>query len=235
MSPSDPTTSTSAVTYIGSGLVFVNSFGAGVTTAYKNAIASAENFFQSHFTNAVTLNLKFDLGSLSDQFSAQNFFNPVRNVSLFNFVNAHSNSRNHLRPNHRCQFALTHHGSDPWPGVCYPDRYGQDIGACRRGHWHRRHDHSKQQFIMDLRGRRYRRSRARNLRRGMGRIGGLGIQIGWSGPMDLFRYSAGHNRDYRGPDQTYFSVDDQNLLLPYAVPYNQLGIYGLISAIGPMP
>jgi hypothetical protein len=59
----------------------------------------------------------------------------------------------------------------------------------------------------------------------MGRIGGLGIQNGWWGPMDLFRYSAGHNRDYRGPDQTYFSVDDQNLLFPYAVPYNQLGIY----------
>jgi hypothetical protein len=43
--------------------------------------------------------------------------------------------------------------------------------------------------------------------------------------MDLFRYSAGHNRDYRGPDQTYFSVDDQSVLLSYAVPYNQLGIY----------
>jgi hypothetical protein len=187
MSPSDPTTSTSAVTYIGSGLVFVNSFGAGVTTAYKNAIASAENFFQSHFTNAVTLNLKFDLGSLSDQFSAQNFFNPVRNVSL-NFVNAHSNSRNHLRPNHRCQFALTHHGSDPWPGVCYPDRYGQDIGACRRGHWHRRHDHSKQQFIIDLWGRRYRRSRARNLRRGHGadwRIGYSKRLVGPDGSVPL--------------------------------------------------
>src|SRR5207248_518917 len=52
------------VTLSGSGLTFINTYGSGVNDAYHTAIIAAENFFQSHFTNSVTLRMNFDLQSL---------------------------------------------------------------------------------------------------------------------------------------------------------------------------
>ena len=52
--------SSETITYAGSGLVFVNTYGSGVNDAYRSAIIQAENAFQSHFTNSVTLRLTFD-------------------------------------------------------------------------------------------------------------------------------------------------------------------------------
>ena len=65
---------TEAVTLAGSGLVFVNSYGASVSDAYRGAILTAENFLQSHFTNPVTVGMDFDFRSLGGSFSAQNNF-----------------------------------------------------------------------------------------------------------------------------------------------------------------
>jgi len=61
----------------GSGLVFVNYYGAGVSDAYRGAIISAENYLQSQFTNPVTVGVSFDLQSLGQTFSAQNTFSTV--------------------------------------------------------------------------------------------------------------------------------------------------------------
>ena len=78
---------TETVSLAGSGLVFENYYGAGVTDAYRTAILTAENDFQSHFTNPVTVVMSFDLQPLSAAFSAQNTFNLVH-VSYDTFVAA---------------------------------------------------------------------------------------------------------------------------------------------------
>ncbi|WP_223969797.1 Ig-like domain-containing protein, partial [Bradyrhizobium sp. RD5-C2] len=75
------------VTYLGSGLVFNNTYGAGVTPAYRSAIITAENYFQSHFNNSVVLNMSFDLTPLDVKFAGQNNYNPVH-VDFFTLVSA---------------------------------------------------------------------------------------------------------------------------------------------------
>src|SRR5579859_394543 len=78
---------TETVSLAGSGLVFQNWYGAGVTDAYRSAILTAENDFQSHFTNSVTVVMSFDLQSMSASFSARNDFNLVH-VSYGSYVAA---------------------------------------------------------------------------------------------------------------------------------------------------
>src|SRR5438445_4398935 len=78
---------TEAVTLAGSGLVFVNSYGANVSDAYRRAVITAENFLQSHFTNQVTVGVKFDFQALGSSFSAQNNFSEV-SVSYASFTAA---------------------------------------------------------------------------------------------------------------------------------------------------
>src|ERR1700761_8204839 len=65
---------TEAVTLAGSGLVFINSYSASVTDAYRSAVLSAENFLHSHFTNSVTVSINFDYAALGANFSGQNNF-----------------------------------------------------------------------------------------------------------------------------------------------------------------
>ncbi len=65
---------TEAVTLPGSGLVFVNYYDDSVTQAYRAAILTAENYLQSHFTNATTVGVSFNFASLGGSFSAQNSF-----------------------------------------------------------------------------------------------------------------------------------------------------------------
>jgi Ca2+-binding RTX toxin-like protein len=66
-----PITSES-VTLAGSALVFDNTYDAGVTDAYRSAIITAENFLQSHFSNAVTIHAEFDMASLGAHAAANN-------------------------------------------------------------------------------------------------------------------------------------------------------------------
>jgi Ca2+-binding RTX toxin-like protein len=68
---------TESVTLPGSGLVFVNYYQPNVTPAYRAAILTAENYLQSHFTNATTVGVSFDFASLGGTFSAQNTFDPT--------------------------------------------------------------------------------------------------------------------------------------------------------------
>ena len=49
------------VTIPSSGLVFVNSYGAGVTNVFHNAIVAAETYLENHFTNSITIHASFDL------------------------------------------------------------------------------------------------------------------------------------------------------------------------------
>jgi hypothetical protein len=78
---------TEAVTLAGSGLVFINSYSASVTDAYRGAVLSAENFLQSHFTNSVTVSVNFDYAALGANFSGENDFSSTA-VSYAAFTNA---------------------------------------------------------------------------------------------------------------------------------------------------
>ena len=53
------TGSSQIVTYSGSGFVFDNTFGTGVTATFQTEIVAAENYLQSLFGNAVTVNTTF--------------------------------------------------------------------------------------------------------------------------------------------------------------------------------
>ncbi len=66
--------SSESVTLAGSALVFNNTYGAGVTPAFRGAIITAENFLQAHFVNPVTVGMTFDLAPLADGSPAQNEF-----------------------------------------------------------------------------------------------------------------------------------------------------------------
>jgi hypothetical protein len=72
-----PSLASETITYAGSGLVFVNTYGSGVSTTFRNEIVAAENYFQSHFTNSCTIRCSFDLQSLSAGVSGENSFYAV--------------------------------------------------------------------------------------------------------------------------------------------------------------
>ncbi|WP_372785778.1 NF038122 family metalloprotease [Phenylobacterium sp.] len=61
------------VTLAGSGLVFNNTYGAGVTDAYRGAVLEAEHFLQGHFVSPVTVNVSFDFQSLGDGIAENRF------------------------------------------------------------------------------------------------------------------------------------------------------------------
>src|SRR5882672_6620373 len=75
------------ITLTGSGLVFNNTYGAGVTATFRNEIVAAENYLQSQFTNSCTVNCSFDLQNLPQGISGENSFNPIA-VSYATYVNA---------------------------------------------------------------------------------------------------------------------------------------------------
>jgi hypothetical protein len=80
------------VTLTGSGMVFVNTYGAGVNDAFHTAIIYAENELQSHFTNAVTLRVSFDFGDAHGFLAYNSFFNTVRPnyATLTNALSTHA-------------------------------------------------------------------------------------------------------------------------------------------------
>ena len=64
--------SSETVTYQGSGLVFNNTYGSNVSVTFRNEIVAAENYLQSLFSNACTVNCSFDLQPLNPALSAEN-------------------------------------------------------------------------------------------------------------------------------------------------------------------
>jgi Ca2+-binding RTX toxin-like protein len=65
---------TETVTLAGSGLVFDNTYGPGVTDAYRNAVITAENFLQTHFVNSVTVGVTFGFQPIADDVANNTFF-----------------------------------------------------------------------------------------------------------------------------------------------------------------
>ena len=66
--------SSETVTLAGSGLVFQNTYDAGVSDAYRNDIIVAENLLQTHFVNQVTVGVTFDFAPLGDGVGENDYF-----------------------------------------------------------------------------------------------------------------------------------------------------------------
>ena len=69
--------SNETVSYQGSGLVFNNTYGSGVSVTFQNKIVAAESYLQSIFTNACTVNCTFDLQALDPKYSGENTLRPA--------------------------------------------------------------------------------------------------------------------------------------------------------------
>ena len=201
------------ITLAGSGLVFDNTYSSSVTAAYRSAIIAAEHFYQTEYTNSVTLSMHFDFQSLGPNFAAENSFNTV-DVS---YSTLKSSLQSHaLTPLQQAAVAALP-ATDPSGGDLFAVSIGMaDIlgiagGATDTDNVTLNSDLSWT-FGQDVIG-----AMEHEISEGaMGRIGSLGFAITpaeWA-PMDLFRYSAVGTRDYTGGQDgkaTFFSADGSTL------------------------
>ena len=196
------------VTLAGSGLVFNNTYGAGVTEAYRSAVVAAENAFQSHFGNSVTVSMDFELQATNTAFSAQNSFAVVA-VSYADYIAAlaaHATTAD----DHIAVAGLP--ASDPSHGVGFwlSAPQARILGLAAKG-----------DFVDDtvvLNGALSFNFGAdaigvleHEISEGVfGHVASLGLQqTGWQ-PMDLFRFDAQGHRDFTGGADgvaTFFGID----------------------------
>jgi hypothetical protein len=217
---------TESISQAGSGLVFVNTYGANVTATFRNEIVAAENYLQTHFTNSATINASFDLQSLSPSFAGENSFTYVT-VSYAQLVGAlasHATSADD-----RAAVAALQALPDPSGGQAFAVPLGEANVLGLYGAYSGTYDN------VILNSRYFTATALQNYPNdvvavleheltegGMGRIGGL-----W-GPMDLFRYTATGQRDFTGGQDgkpTYFSTNGVSVDtgLQFHNPINSLG------------
>jgi hypothetical protein len=206
------------VTYAGSGLVFVNSYGAGVTDAFRSEIIAAENFFQSHFVNSCTISCSFDLQSMGPTFISTNTYYPVL-VSYAQLVGAMQSHA--TTPDQLAAVAALNRLADPSGGAGFDVPVGEAriLGLAGAGsgvddsivlnsyYWTTSDLQSDPNDAIA--------SIEHEISEGaMGRIGSLGVAGSAWAPMDLFRYTAAGQHDFTGGrdgQPTYFSVDGTNV------------------------
>jgi hypothetical protein len=207
--------SSQAVTYPGSGFVFNNTFGSGVTATFQAEIVAAENYLQSQFGNAVTVNTTFILAAINPSFSGENSFNPVV-VSYSAFVNAlqaHAQTPTALAaasalrgladPSHGAGLEISI-GEARILGLAGPAGGTDDTIILNSDYWTAsalQNNPGDVEAVLE-----------HELTEGiMGRIGSLGVADApyWA-PMDLFRFTASGQRDFSGGQDgqpTYFSIN----------------------------
>ena len=202
------TLATESVTLAGSGLTFINYYGSGVTDAYRSAVITAENYLQSHFTNATTVGMDFEFTPLSPSFSAENNFSSI-SVSYSQFtaaLAAHETTAD-------AQLAVAGlPSSDPSQGAGFsiPDAQARILGLAAQSNsvddTVTLNSSLPFSFGQDAVG-----AIEHEISEGVfGRIGSLGFQGSQWGPMDLFRFTAAGQRDYSGGQDgvpTYFGID----------------------------
>ena len=214
-----------SVTQLGSGLVFNNTYGAGVTDAYRAAIVTAETNLASQFTNQVSVSLHFDTQSLGPDFSAQNSYALV-GVSYADFTAAlagHATTADDRAAVAGLPQNDPSHGAGFWIssaearvlGLSAEPKAVDDTIVLNSDTWHNfgfdavttlEHEISEGVF---------------------GRVSSLGVTLtGWQ-PMDLFRFSADGAHDYSGgtDGQTaFFGVDGAHL--------STLSFHNALNALG---
>jgi hypothetical protein len=201
------------VSLAGSGLVFVNTYTAAVTDAYRGAILAAENVFQSHFTDAVTVNMVFDLTPLTSSFVAQNEFRNSR-VSYAAFaaaLAAHATTADDILAVAGLPLADPTHGL----GVTLPIAQAHMLGLSPAGgsladDTVRLNSNLAWTFGQDAVS-----ALEHEISEGVfGRVGAAGISGGGFSPMDLFRFTLAGVRDYTGGSDgltAVFGIDATHL------------------------
>jgi len=204
--------SSETVTLAGSGLVFNNTYGAGVSDAFHSAILTAENYLQAHFTNAVTLNVSYDMQALGADAVAQNQFSvyAVSYASLTAALRSHATTPDDqlavaglplVDPSAGVGFAITS-GEGQALGLLSPS--GQtdvSIVLSSTAPW---------TFGSDVVG----AVEHELTEGGFGRVQDLGLQHPHFAPLDLFRFNLAGQHDYTGGrDGQYavFGVDGHHL------------------------
>jgi Ca2+-binding RTX toxin-like protein len=197
-----------AVTQAGSGLVFVNYYDSTVSTAYRNAIITAEHELQSHFTNPTTINVSFDLTALAADTAARNGYAtiPVSYATLTSALRSHATSSDD-------QLAVNGlPAADPSGGVGWSVTTAQAriLGLASQTNADDIHvslnSNLPWTFGQDAVG----AIEHEVTEGGFGRVASLGLQASRWEPLDLFRFTAGGGRDYTGGSDgvtTYFGVD----------------------------
>jgi Ca2+-binding RTX toxin-like protein len=216
---------TEAVTLAGSGLVFINSYSASVTDAYRSAVLSAENFLQSHFTNSVTVSVNFDYAALGANFSAENNFSatPVSFAAFTNALRTHATTANDFIAVNGLPFADPSNGA----GFDIPTTEARILGLAAQTN---SVDDSVTlnsslnfTFGQDAIG-----ALEHELTEGVfGRTASLGFaETRWNA-LDLFRFTATGQRDFTGGSDgvaTFFGLDSTHV--------STLQFHNSISALG---
>ncbi len=216
---------TEAVTLAGSGLVFINDYEDSVSSDYRSAIISAENFLQSHFTNQLTVSVDFDFAPLGAGSSAENDFSEV-NVSYAAFtaaLRAHATTADDL---------LSVNGlpaTDPSGGAGFaiPTAQAVMLGLAKQSNnivdTVTLNSNLSFTFGQDAIG-----AIEHEVTEGVfGRISSLGFDGTQWNPLDLFRFTASGQRDFTGGSdgvETFFGVDSSHVSsLAYHNAINSLG------------
>jgi hypothetical protein len=195
----------------GGGIVFDNTFGAGVSSAYQSAVLSAEAQISSLWTNPITLNLTFDaVAQGANGFLASNSWPAFVYVS---YAQLKSALASHATSSYAASAVAALPSTDPNPtggaDWALPEAYARMLGL------------SSYTFSPDaiitvntsygLTGQALINTLEHEVTEGaMGRVGGLGDQNGVWSTMDLFRYTAAGVPDYtdgRDGKTTYFSYN----------------------------
>jgi len=219
---------TDIVVGVGSGIVFNNTFTAGVSQAYRNCVIAAEQTIQSQWSNPITINVTFDAqnngqngGLASNNFSIiQTSYSQLRTA-----LGSHATSSIAQAAVAALPSSDPSGGSGFWLPVAYARMLGLTSNApgtdvtvnLNTGYnWSFGQDVTNT-IIHEL------------TEGGMGRVGGLGDGLGgrWSS-MDLFRYSSAGVRDFTdGRDglTPVFSYNGSQLSsLSFNNEYNSSGI-----------
>lgn len=218
---------TETVSLAGSGMIFINTYGSGVSADFRTAIITAENFFQSHFSNTVTLNMNFDLTPINNTFSGQNNFTAITHVTYANLVGA---LRSHATTADDLAAVNSLPAVDPSGGAGFALATGSaiNLGLASSGTGNNDsivlNSNLSWTFGADAVG-----VLEHEISEGaLGRIGGLGVQNGWWSLMDLFRYAAPGQHDYTGGTDglaSFFSVDGTTLLAQFHNSLNSSGVF----------
>ncbi len=205
--------SSETVSFAGSGLVFQNSYSAAVTDAYHSAILRAENALQQQFVTNATISVQFDIAPLSGGAVANNSYFVYR----FDYATVRAALVSHattpddqlavaslptVDPSNGLGFAMTG-GEAQALGLVGPSGHPDDdsITLSSTEPW---------TFGDDVVG----AIEHELTEGGLGRVQDLGISSTHFSPFDLFRFTAGGQRDYTGGSDgqlTYFGVDGAHL------------------------
>jgi hypothetical protein len=205
------------VSYAGSGLVFNNTYDGTVSAAYRSAVVAAENFFQSHFTDSVTINISFTTGTGSGwagQNTTEGFLETL--TTLKNALASHETSSDDITAvnslsgvtdpaNGQASYFVSTAEEKALGLSNYTGTDGTVLLNSGLTYFYNGTPIAGEYDAISV--------LEHEISEVMGRIGQLGNN-NWWGLLDLFRYSSPGHRDL-GTTTDYFSVDGQTLLTQY--------------------